>query len=241
MISSHPATESDERQISRQITYFFAIQWRATRTEHLVWLLDNDDGFMEHWKFHFIMCLPFLFLDVNDVKLIGRVLHTARNTNNATFLDVDTRYFNRYILQFGAFQLNLHPWGILANSGLSMVTWQDDKASKAHRLLNSRTVEWLLSPPSHLATDISIYASFPEWFFYRNRPFFYRNEQSYGFRHHELKIHDESLRELANTFDAGTIVAVRGRIDPYLLEDIEGHKKGLLHIRPHSLFACQWQ
>lgn len=34
--------------------------------------------------------------DVNEVKLFGRVLHKARSTDNCTFLDMITHFFDRY-------------------------------------------------------------------------------------------------------------------------------------------------
>lgn len=54
-------------------------------------------------------------------------------------------------------------------------------------------------------------------------------------------IFDEGLREMAHTFDVGTKVVVNGQMIPYIVEDIEGKKKKLLHIRPYSLFSCTWQ
>lgn len=36
-------------------------------------------------------------LDVNEVRLFGRLEFQAHNTDSATFLEVSTQYFDRYV------------------------------------------------------------------------------------------------------------------------------------------------
>lgn len=71
-------------------------------------------------------------------------------------------------------------------------------------------------------------------------PFFvYRHVGSYQFRHHSVKIFDDSLQEYANTFDYGTKVVLNGRIDPSIVDTIDGKKKCILSIRANLLMAYQ--
>lgn len=91
---------------------------------------------------------------MNDVKLFGRIVGEASNIDNMTFLEVDTRYFDRYILAIATRSLPIEfvPFTIFTNRWFALFF---------HKSYHS--IKHLFS--LFLITEISVFVNLTDGFF----------------------------------------------------------------------------
>lgn len=73
-------------------TSFFSVNKMKT----IPAVISNDFAIRFTWK-GLVLTSYCWFVDINEVKLFGQVQFPAHNTANATFLEVATRFFDRYV------------------------------------------------------------------------------------------------------------------------------------------------